>query len=183
LRLAATRWSLTEPDFAVLASVQDPVLRSMLANALAEVATFEQGSDQEKRRILSYWTGIMNVTSVTMPWNATFVGWVARQAGAEPPNGAARAATWRTWGEDVNPANMTPGVVAVFAPETPTAGSGFVGIMLRRQADCIEVVAGNVADRVVITCVKASRLVSARRPMMPPPEAAPAAGAAPPRGE
>jgi hypothetical protein len=54
--LGATRWSLTEPDFAVAATVQDPALRSMLANALAEVGVFEQGTDREKRRILSYWT-------------------------------------------------------------------------------------------------------------------------------
>ena len=44
LRLAATRWSLTERDFAVVASVQDPALRSMLANALAEVGIFRTGN-------------------------------------------------------------------------------------------------------------------------------------------
>jgi uncharacterized protein (TIGR02594 family) len=183
VRLEATRWSLTEPDVAVLASVQDPALRSMLANALAEIGTFEQGTEQEKQRILSYWTGIMEVTSVTMPWNATFVGWVAKQAGAEPPKGAARAANWRQWGENVEFDKMTPGMVALFAPQQATAMSGFVGIMLRRQGDCIEVIAGNVADRVVITCVKASRLVSARRPVMRPPDPAPAEGAAQPKGE
>jgi len=182
LRLEATRWSLTEPDFAVLASVPDPVLRSMLANALAEVGTFEQGTEQEQRRILSYWTGIMNVSSVTTPWNGAFVGWVAKQAGAEPPSGAAAAARWGRWGEDVDRTAITPGMVALFSPGN-TASSGFVGIMLRRQGDCIEVVAGNVADRVVITCVKASRLVSARRPVMRAPDPAPAEGAAAPKGE
>ena len=78
---------------------------------------------------------------------------------------------------------MTPGVVAVFAPEAASATSGFAGIMLRRQPDCVEVVAGNVADRVVITCIKTSRLVSARRPVMPLPEMAPADSAAETNGE
>jgi uncharacterized protein (TIGR02594 family) len=180
--LSATRWTLTEADGAVAASVQDPVLRSMLANALAEVGTFEQGTDQEQRRILSYWTGIMEVTSVTMPWSGAFIGWVARQAGAEPPRGAAANASWRQWGETVELDKMTPGMVALFQPPS-AARSGFVGIMLRRQGDCIEVIAGNVADRVVITCVKASRLVSARRPVLRPPDPAPAEGAAQPKGE
>lgn len=181
--LASTRWTLTEADFAVLAAVQDPVLRSMLANALAEVGTYEQGSDQEKRRILSYWTGIMNVTSVTMPWSGAFIGWVARQAGAEPPRDAAVNASWGHWGDAVELTKIAPGMVAVFTPTSPAARSGFVGIMLRRQGDCFEVVAGNVADRVVVTCVKASRLVSARRPAPPPPDTAPPASATPPKGE
>jgi uncharacterized protein (TIGR02594 family) len=179
--LSATRWTLTEADGAVVASVQDPVLRSMLANALAEVGTFEQGTDQEQRRILSYWTGIMEVTSVTMPWSGAFIGWVARQAGAEPPRAAAVNANWRQWGENVEFDKVTPGMVAVFTPGG--VGSGFVGIMLRRQGDCVEVIAGNVADRVVITCVKASRLVSVRRPAVRPPDPAPAEGMAQPKGE
>ena len=180
--LSATRWTLTEADGAAVASVQDPVLRSMLANALAEVGTFEQGTDQEQRRILSYWTGIMEVTSVTMPWSGAFIGWVARQAGAEPPRAAAVNANWRQWGENVEFDKVTPGMVAVFTPGG--VGSGFVGIMLRRQGDCVEVVAGNVADRVVITCVKASRLVSVRRPAVRPPDPAPAEGMAQqPKGE
>ena len=182
LRLEATRWSLTEPDFAVLASVPDPVLRSMLANALAEVGTFEQGTEQEQRRILSYWTGIMNVSSVTTPWNGAFVGWVAKQAGAEPPSGAAAAARWGRWGEDVDRTAITPGMVALFSPGN-TASSGFVGIMLRRQGDCIEVVAGNVADRCrdhlrqgEPACQRAAPRDACSRP-------APAEGAAAPKGE
>jgi hypothetical protein len=125
----------------------------------------------------------MNVTSVTTPWNATFVGWAVRQAGAEPPKAAPAAASWRLWGEEVNPASMTPGVVAVFGPDAPATKISFAGIMLRRQPDCIEVVAGNVADRVVITCIKTSKLVSARRPVIPLPETAPVDSSAKTKGE
>jgi len=87
--LTATRWSTTEPDFAVLATVQDPILRSMLANALAEVGVLADGTDREKRRILSYWAGITDVTPGRLPWSGAFIGWVTKQAGAEPPKGAA----------------------------------------------------------------------------------------------
>jgi hypothetical protein len=58
---------------------------------------------------------------------------------------------------------MTPGMVAVFAPNTPST-SGLGGVVLRRQPNFIEVVMGNVANRVVITCIRESRLAGVRRP-------------------
>ena len=180
IALTETRWSATEPDFAVAATVKDPVMRSMIANALAEVGVYENGSEREKSRILSYWQGFPGFENLTsLPWAGAFIGWVVKQAGAEPAAGAPRAVAWRSWGA---PADVTPGTVAVFAP-TNTASTGVVGIVLRRQSKCIEAVIGNVVDRVVISCVAASRLTDVRRPSSALPESTPDASASKPRGE
>ena len=181
-RLSATRWSVTEQDFVVLAAVQDSVLRSILANALAEVGVFEKGTEREQRRILSYWAGIMNVSSTDMPWSGAFLGWAVKQAGAQPPRDSARVASWRQWDEEVPELGMSPGMVAVFQPNTATR-SGLAGIVLRRQPSCIEVVMGNIVDRVVISCVRANMLVSVRRPAAFRAEAASAASEPAPKGE
>jgi hypothetical protein len=92
-----------------------------------------------------------------------------RQAGAEPPNGAASFLKWRDWGIDVPPSELGPGMVAVYRLDTaaglPQSTSRLlVGVVLRRQPDCIETIIGNVADRVVITCVAANLLTGVRRP-------------------
>ena len=39
-----------------------------------------------------------------------------------------------------------------------------VGVVVRRQKNCVEVVLGNVADRVVLSCVAADSLTDVRRP-------------------
>jgi len=180
--LTETRWSATEPDFAVVATVKDPVMRSMLANALAEVGVYENGSEREKSRILSYWQGFPGFENLpSLPWAGAFVGWVVKQAGVEPAAGAPRAVAWRSWGERVAPADMTPGTLAVFSPSGGSGSSGVVGIVLRQQSKCIEAVIGNVVDRVVISCVAASRLTDVRRPGSP--ESAPSASASKPKGE
>jgi uncharacterized protein (TIGR02594 family) len=182
--LAETRWSAAEPDFAVAATVQDPVMRSMLANALAEVGVFANGSEREKGRILSYWQPFPGFDNLaTLPWAGAFIGWVVKQAGAEPPTSAPRAAAWREWGEKVAPAGMAPGMVAVFAPLAGSGSSGLVGIVLRRQPQCVEVVMGNVAKRVVISCVAASKLVAVQRPSAFQPADSGAASGPAPKGE
>jgi hypothetical protein len=180
--LTATRWPAAAPDFAVVATVQDPILRSMLANALAEVGLFEKGSEWEQRRVLSYWTGVMNVTSTDFPWSGAFIAWVARQASLEPVSQAQLVARWKEWNEEVAEPNMSPGMVAVFQPTGPTR-SGLAGIVLRRQPNCIEVVMGNIADRVVISCVRANMLVSLRRPVSIRPDPKPVTREPTPRGE
>ena len=143
---------------------------------------FEKGSEREQRRVLSYWTGIMNVSSTDWPWSGAFLGWAVKQAGAQPPRDSARVASWRQWDDEVPESSMSPGMVAVFQPNTATR-SALAGIVLRRQPSCIEVVMGNIADRVVISCVRANMLVSVRRPAAFRAEAASAASEPAPKGE
>jgi hypothetical protein len=167
-RLSGTRWAAAAPDYAILASVPDRLSRSLLANALAEVGVFENGSEEEKGRIAAYWQAAGMTPQPGLPWGGAFVAWIARQAGAPPPQGAAAFASWRNWGVEVPPQEAGPGDLAIFqlgaGPDVPESRSRLlVGPVLRRQPDCIETILGNIADRVVVTCVAARLLAGARR--------------------
>jgi uncharacterized protein (TIGR02594 family) len=143
---------------------------------LAEVGLFENGSDREKHRILSYWEAAapgwadhVSMDGVqSYPWGGAFLGWILKQAGVEPPASAAAFKSWLDWGDEVMPGAIAPGMIAVFrlrdTSQVREAASGLlVGLVLRSRPDCIEIIAGNVADRVVVTCVAADRLIAVRR--------------------
>ena len=173
-------WAKTEPsneiarssavadDFKIVASVQDDVLRSMLANALGEVGVYERGTDWERRRIESYFAtlGVDRVPrdgfGIPM-WILAFVGWVVAQADVQPPDrGALLAGRWLHWGDQVSGNEPIPGAVGVF--KSPTDHTPRVAILLRKRKDCIDVIAGDAAGRVAIRCVKSEKLISVRRP-------------------
>jgi hypothetical protein len=170
-RLSGTRWSATGQDYEVLASVPDPLLRSMLANALAEVGVFEDGTEWEKRRIIGYWKSMGANLSLKDPWGGAFIGWVVKQAGAQPPDGGINFLRWADWEIRVDTAKMRAGMVAIFRldidSEIPESRSRLlVGVVLRQQPTCIETILGNIADRVVISCVHADLLREVRRPAL-----------------
>jgi hypothetical protein len=120
------------------------VLRSLLANALAEVGVFENGSDQEKRRIVAYWSAVRpefpaNVNNLTVPWSGA---WAVRQSGAALPKGAAAHVNWRNWDAEVSPDALAPGMIALFrldsagGPPSPRSRL-LLGVVVRRQPGCI----------------------------------------------
>lgn len=191
-RLSGTRWTVAGADYAMIATAEDHLTRVVLASALPEVGVSEFGSDAEKRRILNYWTAVPGWRDHVqldrlddVPWSGAFLAWVVSKAGGEPPEGAAQNERWRSWGADVAPTAALPGMVATFrfprSGESPAAGRHLSGIILRQQPDCTEVVAANIANRVVITCVAATYLLAVRRPVEP--IAAQSGEAAPPEGE
>lgn len=163
-----TRWSITDADFGVAASVSDPILRSMLANALAEVGVFEGGSNWERNRIASYFKAAgagsmvneLQTNTDIPPWAGAFLVWVVAQAGASPPTGGLSFMSWKTWGEEVL-GEPTPGMIVLF--ETSLPGRIQVGIFLRKNTDCNEAIFANVSQRVAISCVK-RRVIGIRRP-------------------
>jgi hypothetical protein len=175
--LNGTRWTLAETDFAVLGSQPDPLLRSALSAALSEVGTYESGSERERYRIAAYWqaagwepweNGVVG-NLIGQPWGGALLAWIYTQAGAQPPSGAAGFRSWLAWGDGIEPSAAMPGMLAIFdinrTKEAPEAVSRLlVGIVLRRQADCIEVVMGNIADRVVVSCVATAALAEVRKP-------------------
>src|SRR5262249_46210676 len=80
--LSATRWTATQDDYALIATATDPVLRSMVANALAEVGTYENGSEREKQRVLAYWGAVggglaEQASRSHVPWSGAFAAWIA----------------------------------------------------------------------------------------------------------
>ncbi len=167
-RLSGTRWVLIEQDFAHVATIAEPPLRSILANALAEVGVYRQGDAWEQRRIAAYWAAA-GPDAFNQPWGGAFMAWIVRQAGAQPPRAPQSFLNWRTWDDEVATDHLAPGMVGIFrldiASEVPEAISRLlVGVIVRRQPSCIEIVAGNIAERVVVTCVATSALAGVRRP-------------------
>lgn len=168
-RLSGTRWTVTEQDYAVLAQIDNSIRRSLLAGALGDVGIFESGTDWEKQHLAAYWQAIrpaMSNSQDTLPWGGAFLAWVARHAYLEPPSQAAAFGSWLQWGRDISPAELKPGMIAIFRldnAEVPQARSRLlVGPVLRQQSKCIEVVLGNIANRVVISCVATNLLVKVK---------------------
>jgi hypothetical protein len=159
--LSGTRWTTTTEDFVMVQSVADHTLRSALAIALMEVGTYEFGSSDDRRRISEYWSAVPTWTSPieNQPWGGTFLSWVMSRANIPSP-GSASFRDWRKWGYSVPSNQVTPGMIAIFSkPGLPEARSGLlVGIILKLREKCTEIVAGNIADRVVITCVEEAPL-------------------------
>ena len=150
-------------DFEIVATVKDPVLRSILVTALGEVGVYERGTDWEQRRIASYWT-TLGVKPFEI-WSLAFVAWVLARADIQSPdNGALLASSWLKWGDEVPGAEPLPGAIALFrGPQYERYGPR-VGIVLQKRQDCIEVIVGDSAGRVAIRCEKSDKLVGIRQP-------------------
>lgn len=120
---------------------------------------------QIKKAITGYFMGTnITVGSPQVPWGGAFLNWVMLQAGTSAP-GSAVFTSWLSWGESVPVERAAPGMVVIFDfPRLPEARSRLlVGILMRKKADCVEIIAGNVVDRVVLTCV-AGTIKSVRKP-------------------
>jgi hypothetical protein len=164
--LIGTRWSTTQADWEMAESAPNAKLIGILNTALGQVGVNQTGSENDKRAIINYFSGtdIMN-PSIRIPWGGAFLDWVMAQSGS-PTAGSASFISWLGWGESVPVDRAAPGMIVIFDfPGLPQAPSRLlVGIYVRRKAECTEVVAGNIADRVVITCVSGP-IKSVRRPV------------------
>ncbi|MCF3643096.1 hypothetical protein LXM94_24350 [Rhizobium sp. TRM95111] len=153
--LRGTRWTTTSEDYAVLADIADRRLRLTLASALVEVGVEENA---DKGRLADYWKTVESWPTSTdgVPWGGVFLSWVVTSAGFEPPKAAPSFLAWQEWGRAVPPADAGPGMLAIFQRDgVPESRSRLmIGVILRVQPECIEIVGGNVADRVAITCIE-----------------------------
>jgi uncharacterized protein (TIGR02594 family) len=152
--LAGTRWKTTGDDFAVLATVSDNVARSMLGLSLLEVGVDEHGPAPDKARIKEYWQSVPSWKGNTdnIAWSGAFLSWVASSAGVVSPQSAAHMA-WLNWGSSTDREHAKPGMVAIFKRASGAPSNLVVGVILRVQPDCVEVIGGNFADHVSISCV------------------------------
>ena len=101
-----------------------PFSGSMIANALAEVGTFEKGNFREQQRIVSYWTGTALADHANREYASGALHAVerrlscldhpaSRRGGAAPISPMIRA--WQNWGEAVAADAASAGMVAVAA--------------------------------------------------------------------
>ena len=163
--VASTRWVTTADDFAVLSSISDKGAKELLGAALIEVGVDENGTQQDKDRISDYWRSVAGWSTPTegVPWGGAFLSWVVTRAGFEPPRAAPSFLAWQNWGVELPQDDVRPGTLAIFRrANLPEASSRLlIGVVLRKQRDCIEIITGNVADHVAISCIKGDRALRA----------------------
>lgn len=169
--LSDTRWVVAPGDQDQARQAATPRGRQIVGAALAEVGVWESGSADDRARIAQYWvrSGLAgfagtSANSLTLPWGGALLGYVVRKAGAAPPMQAPSFTSWRAWGDPVTRGAEAPGDVLVFSASTLAEARSrlLAGVFLRRRADCLEIIAGNIVDRAVITCVHGN-IVAARR--------------------
>lgn len=168
-RLSNTRWTVAAQDYAILTQIDNKVRRSLLANALGEVGIYENGTDWEKLHIQAYSAAAgWSATQQHYPWGGSFVAWLLTQIYTPPPTGGAAFQNWRRWAEEKPSTSIEPGMIGIFRldnSEVPQAASRLlVGPIVRQQSNCVEIIAGNISNRVVITCVDRGLFLLARAP-------------------
>lgn len=101
---------------------------------------------------------VYNADSV--PWCGLFVATCMAEAGIPTASIAVRAKSWATWGQEISPKSLAPGVVLVFARE----GGGHVGFYLGEDATAYHVLGGNQGDCVSVSRVAKERCIARRWP-------------------
>lgn len=163
--LIGTRWSTTQADWEMVGSAPSEKLATIVKTALGQVGVNRKGSESDKQTIIEYFSETnIDRPTLEISWGGAFLNWVMRQSGVPVPRSAAFQ-SWLMWGESVPVDKAASGMITIFDfPGLPQAPSRLlVGIFMRRRAECTEVVAGNIADRVVITCVSGP-IKSVRKP-------------------
>lgn len=104
-------------------------------------------------RILTYFDaiGFGKIAGAVPHWCGAFVGFCVKTAGANLPNGPARAANWRTWGSRSFPlgaSDIPLGAIIVLKPQDPTT-SGHVAFFEQfEEGRKVELLGGNQNDQV-----------------------------------
>jgi hypothetical protein len=153
--LSETRWLTVPDDFAQIASAPDAASKAILANALLQVGIDGRSANDESR-IANYLAAApMKVGSARQWWGGTFLAWVIKKSDVDAPPDAYAFKNWQAWGVASNEPKPKPGAIAIFGDiPVQIAPSGLlVGIVLRNQKNCTEVIAGNIVGHVSITCV------------------------------
>jgi hypothetical protein len=161
--LKYTRWTSTRDDELLLLGATG-VTGRILKTAFGELGVHENGSTADTERIAEYWKAVptwpVSQTTAGVPWGGTFLSWAVEEAGIASPKSASFLA-WQKWGKVVQRDEAVPGMIGI-VPQSELVQAPsrlLVGIILRRLPECTEIVTGNVADRVVVTCVKDDKMI------------------------
>lgn len=122
-----------------------------------------------KARVLEYFKATDLNTSKVLPWCGAFTAFCMKQNGAPVVKGAARAANWKTWGNQSIPLGskkIPAGAVVVLSPPPGnSARSGHVGLYSANQSGkpgTITLLGGNQSDTVKNSDFKRSKVVAIR---------------------
>lgn len=96
------------------------------------------------------------------PWCGTFAASVMLDSGFEPPEIAARALSWATWGQPLS--TPVPGAVLVFK----RPGGGHVGFYAGEDDLAYHVLGGNQSNAVNVARIEKDRCVAIRWPTAEP---------------
>jgi len=140
--------------------------------------------------VLKYFKSTGYKTQKEDPWCGAFIAWCLEHSGSEKAAKsvkkatAARAASWKTWGDAEVPIGahekgaVPIGAVVVLKPRSKTSDtSGHVAFFVEQDAKIISLLGGNQSDSVKISEYPRSQIVAIR--MLKGFDAEPAAGSGP----
>lgn len=164
-----TRWTAAPSDTEALATAPAGRAVATLRAALGQLGVWEEGGESDRKAIGAYWRAVAAVGGMSPSpgddvygrWGGAFLAWAVAQGGGTPPMAAPAFRSWQSWGTAIEPSGAKPGhMVIVRTGQTtgPTPSGLMVGVYLRRRADCVEMVTGNMANRVAVTCVRGETL-------------------------
>lgn len=138
-------------------AVNSSAARGSLARAL-DIAKGEMGVNEivgsaHNKRILEYHATTGGFGSDEVPWCASFVNWVMKEAGIKG-TGSAMANSFLNWGRSTS--NPKPGDVVVFG------GSGHVGFFLGFEGNSVKVLGGNQSNSVKVSYFPRSNVAGFR---------------------
>jgi uncharacterized protein (TIGR02594 family) len=126
-----------------------------------ETGTNEITGAKHNPRIIEYHaTTTLKATTDEVPWCASFVNWVMKQAGLKI-TGSASARSWCKYGEEVEPQYGC--IVVTSRGDNPQAGH--VGFLVRVSADRVWLLGGNQSNTVKISSFPRSRVLNYRMPI------------------
>jgi uncharacterized protein (TIGR02594 family) len=148
-----------------------------------DVARDELGKDisemnTQSQRIVSYFeaTNFGKGATPATPWCGAFAAFCVKQAGLEPPTGAAVAANWKKWGSEISfrSGEIPEGAVVVLSPSEGTGTSGHVAFFngFADNGKRVKLLGGNQSDALNVKSFMTSRIAAVRwidlQPKAPP---------------
>jgi uncharacterized protein (TIGR02594 family) len=148
-----------------------------------DVAQDELGKDisemnTQAQRIVSYFeaTNFGKGATPATPWCGAFAAFCVKQAGLDPPKGAAVAANWKSWGNEISfrSQEIPQGAVVVLSPSEGTGTSGHVAFFngFSDNGKRVKLLGGNQSDALNVKAFLTSRIAAVRwidlQPKAPP---------------
>jgi uncharacterized protein (TIGR02594 family) len=138
-----------------------PSIPPWLIVALDEIGVIETPGPADTPRILQYHSATsLRATHDEVAWCSAFTNWCMREASIAGTNSAA-ARSWLTWGRGVKPPELGD-VVVLSRGDNPA--QGHVGFFIDHYGGMVQLLSGNVGNRVNVAWFKEANVLAYRRP-------------------